>query len=60
MRRTHLVLPLALVTLMACQSADDPVAPTTTAPSLGATNIKILQPFFIISDADRAHNYTHP
>lgn len=58
MRRTHLVLPLALVTLMACQSADDPVAPTTTAPSLGATNIKILQPFFIISDADPARNYT--
>ena len=56
MRRTEL-LPLALVTLMACQS-DDPVSPTTSAPSLGATNIKILQPFFIISDDDPARNYT--
>ena len=37
MRSTHLVLPLALVSLLACQ-ADDPVSPTTPAPSLGATN----------------------
>src|SRR6476469_4407507 len=58
MRRTHLVLPLALVTLLACQAADDPVSPTTSAPSLGAVNIKILQPFFIVSDDDPARNYT--
>ena len=61
MRRAHLVLPLAsaLATLLACQATDDPsTAPDPTPPSLGATNIKILQPFFFIFDEDPARNYT--
>ena len=58
MRRAHLVLPLAFAILPACQAGDDPVSPTTPAPSLGATNVKIVQPFFLIFDEDPARNYT--
>ena len=58
MRRAHLVLPLAFAILPACQAGDDPVSPTTPVPSLGATNVKIVQPFFLIFDEDPARNYT--
>jgi len=66
MRRAHFVLPLApaLAMLLACEAADDPatapeaVSPSGSAPSLGATNIKIVQPFFLIFDEDPARNYT--
>jgi hypothetical protein len=63
-RRAHLVLPLALATLFACQSDDDPstapdAAPTATpAPSLGAVNLKLVQPFFLIFDDVPERNYT--
>ena len=56
MHRAHLVLPLALAMLLACQAGDDPstapdpAAPATPAPSLGATNLKVLQTFFLIFD----------
>ena len=64
MRRAHLVLPLALATLLACQTGDDPstssdpVSPPAPAPNLGATNIKIVQPFFLIFDDVPERNYT--
>ncbi len=64
MRRAHLVLPLALTTLLACQAGDDsstptdPVSPATPAPSLGATNLKVVQPFFLIFDDVPSRNYT--
>jgi hypothetical protein len=66
MRRAHLVLPLAtaFASLLACQTSDDPsaapdpVSPATPAPSLGATNIKIVQPFFLIFDDVPSRNYT--
>ena len=64
MRRAHLVLPLALATLLACQPTDDPAtapdpaSPATPAPSLGATNLKVLQTFFLIFDDVPERNYT--
>jgi hypothetical protein len=64
MRRAHLVLPLALATLFACQSGDDPstapdAAPTATPePSLGAVNLKVVQPYFLIFDDVPGRNYT--
>ena len=58
MRRTVILLPLALAIMPACQAADGPVSPTAPTPGLGATNIKILQPFSLISDDDPARNYT--
>ena len=64
MHRAHLVLPLALATLLACQPTDDPstapgpVSPATPAPSLGATNLKVAQPFFLIFDDVPSRNYT--
>jgi hypothetical protein len=64
MRRTHLVLPLALTTLLACQPADDPSAaphpvfPATPVPSLGATVLKIPNDYFLIFDDVPDRNYT--
>jgi hypothetical protein len=64
MRRTHLVLPLALTTLLACQPADDPSAapnpvfPATPLPSLGATVLKIPNDYFLIFDDVPDRNYT--
>ena len=64
MRRTRLVLPLALATLLACQPADDPsaapnpVSPATPAPSLGATVLKIPNDYFLIFDSDPDRDYT--
>jgi hypothetical protein len=64
MRRAHSVLPLALATVLACQAGDDPstapdpASPATPAPNLGAVNLKVLQPFLLISDDDPARNYT--
>jgi hypothetical protein len=63
MRRAHLVLPLAFASLLACQTSDDPsassdpVSPAAPA-SFGATNIKIIQPFFLIFDDVPSRNYT--
>jgi hypothetical protein len=64
MRRAHLVLPFALATLLACQSGDDPstasdpVSPATPVRSLGATNLRVTQPFFLIFDDVPSRNYT--
>jgi len=64
MPRTRLALPLALVTLLACQPDDDPsittdpVSPAAPAPSLGAASVKIPNDFFLIFDTDPARNYT--
>ena len=65
MRRAHLVLPFALATLLSCQSGDDPstasdpLSPAMPAPaSLGATNLKVTQPFFLIFDDVPSRNYT--
>ena len=64
MRRTRLVLPLALASLLACQPADDPsaapnpVSPATPAPSLGATVLKIPNDYFLILDSDPDRDYT--
>ena len=59
MRRTHLALPLALVTLLACQPSDDPsasgdpVSPAAPPPSFGAAVLKIPENFFLIFDDAR-------
>jgi hypothetical protein len=64
MPRAHLVLPLALATLLACQAGDDPstapdpASPPAPAPSLGAVNLKVVQPFFLIFDDVPERNYT--
>jgi hypothetical protein len=64
MRRTGLVLPLALAALLACQAADEPsaapnpVSPATPAPSLGATVLKIPNDYFLIFDDVPDRNYT--
>jgi hypothetical protein len=36
----------------------DPVSPATSAPSLGATVLKIPKPYFLILDEDPTRNYT--
>jgi hypothetical protein len=64
MRRVDIMLPFAFAMLLACQSGDDPSAPSEPAspappaPSLGATNLKVLQQFFVITDDDPARDYT--
>jgi hypothetical protein len=64
MRPAHLVLPLGLVTLLACQPADDPstapnlVSPVTPLANLGATVLNVPNDYFLIFDPDPARNYT--
>jgi hypothetical protein len=64
MRSAHLVVPLALATLLSCRPTDDPaapadpVSPSAPAPSLGATAFKIPFNFFFVFDADRGYSAT--
>jgi hypothetical protein len=64
MRCAHLTLPLALATLLACRPVDDPspsgdlVSPSASAPSFGATALKIPFNFFFVFDPDRGYSAT--
>jgi hypothetical protein len=64
MRRAHLALPLALVTLLACQATDDPstsgdpVSPASPAPSFGAAVLQIPTNYFLIFDDERGYTAT--
>jgi hypothetical protein len=59
MRVAHLLFPLSVVPLLACEPGDDPsassdpVSPAVPGPSLGATVLKLPFNFFFLQDFDR-------
>lgn len=64
MRRVHLVFPVALVTLLACQVAGDPptapdqISASTSAPGLSAAALQFPLDYFLIYDDVPDRNYT--